>query len=792
MWSRSLVSVLVPCVGFACTFFVCHGEREHGHPPVASTTLRVAAGHPRCVFGGEKTASSRSFEQVRGLYQNDPQFRAIMEKALEVDPADQHPAANAACWIVSREDRFAEAAIERMLNRELDKSGEPYYSRVWSYALAYDWLFHHPLLTDSKKDLIVAKIKERIETELADLDGDYMALWHGRNQAANGVMIAAVALADEAGMEPLLARALGHWLESLRALRYSGGWPEGASYWIYNRAGPYALAADAVMTATGLDSIEDVKIREVMRIIGLWQLYQYGPNGVFEPYGDSAGSLHLGDTGWWTLTTDHYAKLSRSQSLAAAGDYFRNRSPDPYGRRKYYWNVAVTYDPTVRHQGMEYDPAAPEIWMRKRLPQALLFGRDSYGVAYFRGDWGDPNELFASFKAGDLLAHHDHYDVGNFTIQRGGELVPQTGFYGSYYEEHRLGYQVQTVSANSLLILAPGERSNYLQRRKEWWPWVSGGQRVISPTGFNCVSRRHYEEQLLEGPGLERATITAWESVPGQYDYAAADITSSYNSSRFAEPGSSAKVELVTRQFLFLRDVDAFVVFDRVETTRPEYLPKFLLHSNAKPLSRSEEIVKGVPDNGILVTSDREFTHRYKDGHLTARVLLPTQARTYKIGGPDYCFYVEFDSDQSDGFDGKNLIQGSGRRGSVRTLDQWRIEVEPKNPTDSTRFLTVLMPRLVSGDPVLPEVELLDSGIKGQVVMVDKTVLVFSDDGHDLDQLRLPVRGAERCLLLDAVPGGVYRLNGGATVRASREGVLRLDLHHDQRLEVELASRAAN
>jgi len=709
-----------------------------------------------------------------------------MQKAFSIDPEEQHPAANASCWIVSQDDRFAEAAIEHMLQRELDKSGEPYYSRVWSYALAFDWLYHHPLMTPQRKQLIAAKIIERIETELSALDGTYMALWHGRNQAANGVMIAALAVADEPGMERQLVRATAHWLESLRAIQFSEGWPEGASYWIYNRAGPYALAADCVLTATGSEMVEDVPIREVMRTIGLWQIYQYGPNGVFEPYGDSSGSLHLGDTGWWTLTTDHYAKLSGEPILAAGGDYFRNHSPAPYGKRNYHWNSAMTYAPEVRPDDPDYDPSRPEQWMQEHMPQALLFGRDSYGVAYFRSKWGDPNELFASFKAGDLLAHHDHYDVGNFTIQRGGELVPQTGFYGSYYEEHRLGYQVQTVSANSLLILAPGEYSNYLRNREDWWPWVSGGQRVISPTGFNCLSREHYQLQLEDGPHLERATIKTWESVPDLYDYVAADITAAYNSTRFTEPGNRAKVDLVTRQFLYLRPEEAFVVYDRVETTDESFEPRFLLHSNAKPLSTEEKVLVGSEQNGIMETLDHVFYHQYANGRLNATLLLPRELKAYKIGGPDYCFYVEYDGDPQDGFDGKNLIEGSGRRGSVRKVDQWRLEIAPGKSTRSTRFLAVLLPRLLTDSRPLPVVRMVASGSPVTVLQVGEKLLVFAHDPESVETFRLPEAIQGECLLLDAVPGGRYQVREGQTARASEEGVLRF-LHPGQgELEIDL------
>ena len=121
-----------------------------------------------------------------------------------------------------------------------------------------------------------------------------------------------------------------------------------------------------------------------MRKIGYWSIYQFTPGGFFEPYGDSAGSLRLGETGWWELTTDYFARLSRDPGVMAGADYLRNRSPAPYGKRPYQWYVALSYDPSVRPGG-GYDPRRPERWMRRHLPQAMLFGRDSLGVAFFRG-----------------------------------------------------------------------------------------------------------------------------------------------------------------------------------------------------------------------------------------------------------------------------------------------------------------------------------------------------------------------------------------------------------------------
>ncbi|MFO7898537.1 MAG: hypothetical protein R6V58_05705 [Planctomycetota bacterium] len=803
LWKLALLVVFLIAVGCASS----SGGRKlpfwevppSEHPPTTDMEVEVFPRHPRCVFRpADRDAPGRTAEEVRMLYETDRTFKAIFDKAVDAKGRSRarHPAALAAVWIVTGDRRHAEAAIDKMLERPLSRSGEPYYSKVWFYALAYDWLHGYPGFTDAKKRKIVAKIKERLGTELDDLDGTGMAVWHGRNQAANGAMIAALGIAEHLDQETL-RRATAHYIDAIRALQYTEGWPEGASYWIYNRAGPYAIGADCVMTALGTDTIAGIPIREVMKKIGYWSIYQYAPNGVFEPYGDSSGSLMLGHTGWWTVSVDYYARLSRDPGVMAAGDYLRNRSPRPYGRRPYYWHIALTYDPSVRPKE-GYNPAKPELWMREHLPQAMLFGRDSMGVAFFRGTWGERGETYASFKAGDMLAHHDHYDTGHFSIQRWGVLAPQTGIYSvGYWSDHRLGYALQTVSANSLLVLAPGETCGYLRGRKrdgrEVWDKLAGGQRVIRPTGFWCASVKHYHEIQDAGPHLERATITAWESIPDEHDYLAADITAAYNSTRWAEPGSAAKVELVTRQFLYLRPQQAFVIYDRVNTTKPSYLPKFLLHHLSKPYTPHEQLLAGKgTENGVLETGDRVLLSHHKRGMLAHYVLLPEKARALKIGGPDYQCYVETDGDPSDGFDGDNLtVEKKHKPLKMRRTSHvgfWRTETEPAEPGKQTRFLNVLLPRLIEDEEPLPQVARLDVGDGAHAARIGDTVAVFARRAEPLESVTVAGAEGARCLLLDARPGAAYRV-GGQTLTASDEGVLAIDALPAAETTIRLAER---
>ncbi|MHC4916680.1 MAG: hypothetical protein ACYTGB_14435, partial [Planctomycetota bacterium] len=393
-------------------------------------------------------------------------------------------------------------------------------------------------------------------------------------------------------------------------------------------------------------------------------------------------------------------------------------------------------------------------------------------------------------------AHHDHYDTGHFSIQaHGGLLAPQTGLYGQraggYFGRHRLGYALQTVSANSLLVLAPGETSAYLADKRRNgkcdWDSLSGGQRVMRPTGFHCVSMEHYRRQMNGGPHLERATVTQFQSAPGDFDYVAADITAAYNSTRWSEPGRKPKVEAVTRQFLYLREPRAFVIHDRVEKTRADHRARFLLHHLARPRGGEESVLAGTANDGILTIGSRVVTSEHGGGRLIHAAVLPAGGTTLLIGGPTYRCYVEGDGDGdfSKGFSGEKLDPGPGAAKYRHThAGLWRTEVCDGGKSRSTRFLNLLFPRKAGED--LPKGLYSEVRTKPELVAVRvaDTVCVFASRARPLEsfELSLPEAGL-RVLLLDAAPGRTYSA-GGRKAAASAEGVLVLEKLPAGRIEI--------
>lgn len=738
----------------------------------------VQQAHPRLGLTPEG-AGIRTVPHVRRLYAEHETFRRYFGPALEqaeewlnAERADAQPRGAphvfAACWVATGDDRYAETALNRLIDGRITLThASGYYSNVWQFGLAYDWLFHHSLMTEPGRRAIEDRIAEALREELKELDGGYPAVWHGRNQLANGTLVAALALSEHPEAEELQRRAMLHFADAVRALDLAEGWPEGPSYWIYNRAFPYALAADCFMTATEEDAIGGVDIRRAIRTIAHWQLYAMSPDGTMARYGDSWSVGPARNRGLWQPVEDYYARIARDPELVAAADYFRTFGDRHYHPGRWAWSAVLAYEPELPMPA-EYDASRPAEYLNEHLPRARVFGRFTHGQAFLVERWGDPDATWISFKAGDLLAHHGHYDQGTFTVYRGSPVAVHSGHYGDYFGAYRLGYYIQTVAANSLLVRAPEEFSTFA-REHGYHDSIAGGQRVVMPTGCDITSVSDWLRSRCAGAHYEAADMTAFESSPGAFDYAAADITAAYNSTRYAEPGNPAKVESVVRKLVYLRDVNAVVVFDQLVTTDPEYDVSWLLHTPAKPQTEQEELSAGEsPDDGVLATDDHWLHTAYERGELWHQVLLPGSAQVLKVGGPTYRYAVEL-------ADGWTTWGEHGQRDDSPEQGLWRVEVRDGARGRDYTFLNVLWPRL-SGQDAPERARLAPAEPPALAVSVGGWVTVFGTEGELSGTIVYQApEGAVTHLVADLEPRSQWRIESAAGTErrfASEDGVL--------------------
>ncbi len=718
--------------------------------------------HPRILY------SASTLRAVRNLYMSNPGYARLCESTCQ----GKGLLWQTACWATASNQEAGAKAIEQlvaMVPDEPNASGN--YGNGLEMALAYDLLYHHPAMTVTRHQQIQLKLEDMVRRYLVVLDGDSASLWHGRASLAACAWITALGL-DESSKTSweLLARSQAHFLDVFHALETTEGWPEGYNYWINNRAFPLVLACLGHINAVEAPEING-RIKRVLERVGYWHIYGTRPTGGFEPFGDSGPRVDLKDETQRVIDLTYLA--TGNPALVTYSAYLKALHRQEGYYYAYRWGLPLFQFKTIGGP-LRSKPLQDLSVMNGILPRSMAFGRDSWGQAYIRSDWGS-EATFISYRAGNIFTHHGHYDSGHFTLFKGAPLAITSGTYGDYTSPHRLNYAIRTVSKNSILILRPGEKVQPNRFFKE--NVADGGQRMIIPTGSAVTSVADWNENLDKGRHFEGGKIIAYENAEPDFVYIKSDLTRAYNSKYYDDIGENGKVSLVNRQMVYLFAEDALVVYDEVESAKADYVKKWLLHCWNKPETIHERVLVGGIDNGILQSIDSTVVIRNGKGRLTVERLLPKDGVFRKVGGPDYRYYVETDGEETR-LDGVNFIEGALERPWF-DAGMWRLELQPHVPSIRDQFLVVLKPSL--GDVNWPPSLLVQSGGGVEAgAVVGRTVVIFPDrhGQSKLMKYRVPAKRVQRHVIVDLPPNQPVTVTIGTVVRrypTSHEGTLRFD-----------------
>lgn len=310
------------------------------------------------------------------------------------------------------------------------------------------------------------------------------------------------------------------------------------------------------------------------------------------------------------------------------------------------------------------DPAALESGARAAFfrPFGLLVMRA--GVA--------ADKTHALFRFGSQQGHHSHYDENGFIIFRKGFLALDSG--SRCKNMHHVNYAPQTVAHNAILIHMPEE-----EMASFWKPWGSTAK-VDSEVFFNHGGQ--YRTAGGKALALESNEL---------FTYAAGDAAPTYR---------SEKAKAVIRQFVYIYP-DCFVVYDRVESVKPDQKKEFLLHFQNQPQLR--------PDGSYLAENG---------GRLFVKTLLPVDPAIRLVGGPGH----EFEAS------GKNWeLPGEDWQKRFRIAGNWRLDVAERGNQVRSTFLHLLQ----TGD------ETMAAMVKSKLLTDEKTDgLEFTDANATVWQLR--------------------------------------------------------
>ncbi len=263
------------------------------------------------------------------------------------------------------------------------------------------------------------------------------------------------------------------------------------------------------------------------------------------------------------------------------------------------------------------------------------FGKKAgIGWVGMRSAWDDPDATFAILKAEPFYYHgHMHHDSLAFMIAKGEELaLARAGNYMCWFEgglmnsnnqgwPQMMNFFSRTISTNNLLIYNPKEKFRAWNNN-----WANDGGQRSTPywdakwgRAYNGTANGNYRDI----GGLIRFQRS------DNFVYAVADATRAYNSQPVTSDGNSAKVNLVQREFVYLRsphgEQDYFVIFDRIKTTKPNFKTFWLLQLRAKPeFDGSYQVNLGDELGGIHSSENTsEILVQQKRAALSCKSLLP-------------------------------------------------------------------------------------------------------------------------------------------------------------------------
>ncbi len=348
------------------------------------------------------------------------------------------------------------------------------------------------------------------------------------------------------------------------------------------------------------------------------------------------------------------------------------------------------------------------------LPPARHF--ENLGQIFMRSGNG-PDATHALFACGGSLKSHRHYDATHFIIFKNGYLALDSGTRNGNTDNLQ-NYYAQTVAHNCLLIKMPDEPPS---------PYWNG--EVFGQAGG--------QNQTVGSEVLAFETSKA-------FTYVAGDATRTYREEKCSQ---------AVRQFIFIPP-DHFVIFDRVDSTQPEYLKTWLLHHANEPT---------ISEN--LWSSDQQ------GGRIVVQTLLPVDAVLNKVGGPGKEFLADGVNYAIDAGPSQYIIDKQYPIGKIEyekipeLMGRWRMEVTPGTARNSDLFLHLVHVGDLDLDPTDEEaqIEVSDSDVRLEFSTDNRQVAIrLSSTGEVSGKIR--ILDGDRVIVDKDLSRGVLPQAGLATM----------------------------
>ncbi|HYD85428.1 MAG TPA: heparinase II/III family protein, partial [Opitutus sp.] len=592
MLSRSLLNSLRCAIAGLAAVAAVHAEYRIDSKTVPTAVIQpeaafeVHANHPRLYFRDTDLPAIR--RRIRAEFREPWEtMRAQIERTVLSQPAEKFAHGQyLKGWQSARSVVFVAAVtgeenylawsrqwMEALVAEPPGNTDDELRGRLQCLAIAYDWLY--PWLNDAEKAHAQVAIVAHLEKAWR-FASHHLNFVSGHSRWGNFVLAAGLlAIANE---RPELREKL---------LTVRRNWTEGyfpTQGWIASEGGYHMGWSYSSAYLTGeihcvwSSATNDCVYFPWQAKLPLMWIYGRQGDGFYPNTGDA-----------YTLSGD-FTSL-RTLLVTAAGVL-----KDPHAR----WLLPAKGDHFVEilYGDADVVARAPDE-ASAPLPLSRNFG--PAGVVLARDRWDEASTVLQFRSVPFYSANHHHRDENSFTLHYRGPLAIDSGLYdeggsgaqrGGYGGAHWLNYFTRTVAHNAIVVFDPTQVMTY------------GDTPISNDGGQPFRTEPSQLTDLLPGGAAHLDGITHYRDTP-EFTVASGDATKAYD---------PARVRLAQRDIVYLRDSGrphpVVVVFDRVESAKPELKKRFLLHTVNEPTVQ----------NRLMVTENL-------GGRLSSLTLLPEDAK---------------------------------------------------------------------------------------------------------------------------------------------------------------------
>lgn len=563
---------------------------------------------------------------------------------------------------VSEEINIPEDLFNDLLALEFTWRG---HGQTIPLALAYDWLYDR--LNESQRARLLKKLELACDYQVQTIRDRLQLSPYNvylYNQPLQALMMAAIAQHGDSTSGQCMRFANDYWKNRVlpvwaQVMGTNGGWHEGGEYVGIGIGSAVHRLPAMWRRATGEDLFQSMP---GLRGFADFAVYRKQPDG---------SDIRLGDGGFHRKPIPDLAALAAEIGHSAAYTLADpDSAPHPLGFPWGTWNDNSLNNPDALES----------------LPKVQWF--DGIGLLVARSDWSE-QASHITFKAGNNYWSHTHLDQGAFTLFKGKPLALDSGVYFQNEGEHHLNYMYQSVAHNVLTIIDPKENSilpgkskrakdGTLKKRADRKIANDGGQRRVG-SGWGQPAPLDYRDWILQSETYRTVGRVLGNTDPeSDVSWVNADLTPAYTNARSGTGdfwARSKRTDRYLRTFVYIRELDAVVVHDRVSLTNSNLQTKWLLHSTNKP----------------AVTGSSELEIGTDVSKLSIDVLLPEASEISLVGGPGFEFFVDGKNYDEDG-KAQTVLGRKAKQDIVP--GEWRTEIMHATGQREHEYLIVLRPQL--------------------------------------------------------------------------------------------------